>query len=238
MPKVYLFFFFLIFNQLAKSQPLEVMEYCRQLNELNNRVTSGTVNRKLAVTQFHLLIQKLKSRTTIQSNARWVFPLMGYSANAIGGTHGNGYTDKGYNYLDGNKHTAHPAQDIFITDHNQDDLDDRTHQPVSVLAVTDGIVIACTNQWNQSSSLRGGRYIWLYHPSLNMLTYYAHNRHILVGVGDVIKQGQKIAEVGRTGFNAFKKRSPTHLHFSSFRLNNALPRPFNSYITLTKAKQL
>ena len=171
----------------------------------------------------------------IDHNTTWLFPLQGYNYKAIGGTNGNGYSDKGYHFLDGNKHLAHPAHDIFIKDKNQDGLDDHTNQAVNVLAINNGIVVACTNEWDNASSLRGGRYIWIYNRSLGIITYYAHNREIFVKPGDVVKQGQKIAEVGRTGYNAYKKRSPTHLHFSAYNMVDGLPVPFNPYKQLTKA---
>jgi len=178
---------------------------------------------------------QLKQNLTFAKTARWTFPLQGYKANAIGGVKGNGYSDIGYNFFDGNKHLAHPAHDIFVRDKNQDGIDDKTLQVINVLAVADGIVLACSNQWENTSNLRGGRYIWLYHPQLNMISYYAHNRKLFVKPGDEIKQGDKIAEVGRTGFNAFKNRSPTHLHFGAYKLDTDLPVAFNCYNELLKA---
>lgn len=239
MPKIILLLLFTLlapFSLLA--QPAELRDYCQQLNDLNTQVTNGTVTRKAAVARFQILIKQINAGSNIKSNTQWVFPLAGYKSNAIGGTKGNGYSDKGYQYLDGNKHTAHPAHDIFINDRNQNGIDDKTQQPVNVLAVTDGIVVACSNEWDEQSALRGGKYIWLYHPQLNIATYYAHNRSIFVKPSDVIKQGQKIAEVGRTGLNAFKKRSPTHLHFSAFWVTTAVPMPFNPYTNLVQASQL
>jgi murein DD-endopeptidase MepM/ murein hydrolase activator NlpD len=215
-----------------------LLQVCNRINQLNNQITSGTISRQQAATQFAgLFVQLQRSAPAMQAHT-WIFPLQGYSVNAIGGTHGSGYTDKGYSFLDGNKHKAHPAHDIFIHDINQDHLDDHTCQPVNVLAVDDGIVIASSNRWQVGSSLRGGKYIWLYHPQQNQLTYYAHNQLLTVKPSDVVKRGQKIAEVGRTGFNAYKKRSPTHLHFSAFRLNRNLPVPFNCYRQLSKSQTL
>jgi peptidoglycan LD-endopeptidase LytH len=238
MPKVYFLFFLFISFIPAKAQTPEQRSVCKEINQLNTAVINGFIGKQQAAIKFNQLILKIKNSGDIASNGSWIFPLAGYHANAIGGTHGNGYSDKGYKYLDGNMHLAHPAHDIFITDRNQDDMDDHTLKPVDVLAVTDGIVIACTNQWQHQSALRGGKYIWIYHPQLNMLTYYAHNRDVFVSPGDIVKQGQKIAEVGRTGYNAYKKRSPTHLHFSAFHLINGLPLPFNCYPNLVKAKTL
>jgi murein DD-endopeptidase MepM/ murein hydrolase activator NlpD len=209
---------------------------CNSINELNNKILNGSIKKADAAKQFSQLIRELGENFPIDDNTSWVFPLKGYNYRAIGGTNGNGYSDKGYNYLDGNKHAAHPAHDIFIRDKNQDCIDDRTHKPVDVLSVADGIVIACADQWEPGSAMRGGKYIWIFHPSQQLFTYYAHNQSIFVKPGDVVKQGQKIAEVGRTGFNAYKKRSPTHLHFSAFHLINGLPIPYNPYLQLTKAE--
>ena len=209
---------------------------CNRINDLNNQVVVGTIKRPDAAHRFKRLMEDLEKAINVTGNTSWTFPLQGYNYHAIGGTNGNGYSDKGYNYLDGNKHAAHPAHDIFINDKNQDDLDDRTHLPVNVLAISDGIVVACTNEWDNASDLRGGRYIWIYHPAQDIFSYYAHNRAIFVKPGDEVKSGQKIAEVGRTGFNAYKKRSPTHLHFSVFHLINDLPVPYNCYAQLKKAQ--
>lgn len=227
MKKLLLAFATIFFAHSAFAQ--DVISTCQKINELNNRVLYGTIKRADAAKQFKTLILKLSEELPLNDNISWTFPLKGYIANAIGGTHGNGYTDKGYNYLDGNKHSAHPAHDIFIHDKNQDDLDDKTGKPVDVLAIADGIIVACTNNWEPTSTLRGGKFIWIYHRSLHVFSYYAHNQAIFVKPGDEVKQGQKIAEVGRTGVNAYKKRSPTHLHFSAFRFINGLPVPFNPY---------
>jgi murein DD-endopeptidase MepM/ murein hydrolase activator NlpD len=205
-------------------------------------VLNATIKRNDAVAQLRSLIKELnivvKKDSRIQpANPLWVFPLRGYKSNAIGGVKGSGYSDKGYNYLDGNKHTAHPAHDIFINDKNQDELDDRTLKTVDVLAVDKGVVIACNNKWEPASLIRGGKFIWLYHPGSGTVSYYAHSRTIFVKPGDYIRQGQKIAEVGRTGLNAYKKRSPTHLHYSTFNLAGGVPVPFNSYKQLLKSQK-
>ncbi|MGZ3832921.1 MAG: M23 family metallopeptidase [Mucilaginibacter sp.] len=211
-------------------------------NNFNTAVLKGGATLEQAAKQFDTLQNAIRHFAMIRSQidpekSGWVFPLDGYNYRAIGGTNGNGYDDRGYRYLDGNRHLAHPAHDIFISDKNQDCLDDRTLQPVNVVAVANGIVIACTNDWEPTSNLRGGKYIWIYHQAgpgepWATLTYYAHNRAIFVKPGQWVKQGQKIAEVGRNGYNAYKKRSPTHLHFSAFHLINGLPVPYNCYLKL------
>lgn len=230
MKKLFLLFA-IIFAIQASAQ--DVQSTCTKINELNTRILNGTIKRPEAARQFRSLISEVKGILPV--NDKWVFPLQGYTASAIGGTKGDGYSDKGYNFLDGNKHAAHPAHDIFIKDKNQDCLDDRTLKPVNVLAVADGVVIACNKDWEPASALRGGKFIWLYHVQTGSITYYAHNSAIFVNPGDEVKAGQKIADVGRTGFNAYKKRSPTHLHFSAFKLVNGLPVPYNPYQQLLRS---
>jgi murein DD-endopeptidase MepM/ murein hydrolase activator NlpD len=215
----------------------KLKDICTRFDDLNTQVRDLQIKKTEAKLQFQNLITEIKSVSiAINDNSDWIFPIQGYNSKAIGGYKGNGYSDKAYSYFDGNKHAAHPAHDIFISDRNQDCIDDKTHLPVNILALADGVVIACCNEWAEDSDLRGGRYIWIYHPRQNILTYYAHNREIFVTPGQIVNKGDKIAHMGRTGFNAFKKRSPTHLHFSTYRLVNNLPVAYNCYTQLVKTK--
>lgn len=225
------------FNVSAQQK---LVDACNRFNHFNrDYFLKGRVPKAKAQEEVRLLTsavrQALIKRNEPQPvNQKWQFPLQGYGYRAIGGTNGNGYNAKGFNYLDGNKHTAHPAHDIFIADKDQDDMDDRTSKPVNVLTAADGVVVACAQDWEPGSTLKGGKFIWMYHPAKNIFTYYAHNRAIFVKPGDYVKRGTRIAEVGRTGLNAYKKRSPTHLHFSAFKLDN-IPVPFNPYANLKAA---
>lgn len=167
MPKLALII--LLFTACQSLFAQDNRKICLQTDELNTQILNNTIKRADAAKQFKQLIAQLKHEQ-VNTNTRWTFPLQGYVVNSIGGYKGNGYHDKGYNYLDGNKHTAHPAHDIFISDKDQDNLDDRTRKPVNVLAVYSGIVIACSNNWNADSPLRGGKFIWLYHPQLNYIS--------------------------------------------------------------------
>lgn len=166
------------------------------------------------------------------------FPLLGFDYRAVGG-YGKGYIPKGYDLFDQNKKGSHPAHDIFMKDRNQDCRDDRTDDYVSVLSVSDGIVIATENNWQTGSEYRGGNYIWIYDTSTGGLWYYAHQREIFVKTGQVVRAGQKIALVGRTGFNAAMPRSDTHLHLTYLRIDeDGNPFPVNTYGWLKNATDL
>jgi len=58
-----------------------------------------------------------------------------------------------------------------------------------------------------------------------------------VAPGQWVQSGQKLGEIGRTGFNAYKTRSPTHLHLMYLQLQpNGLPQPLDPYKWLLTAK--
>lgn len=214
---------------------------CDEFNDLNTKVRDGLISRDDARNEIRVLLPKIEeyfsqNGGTEISDKDWVFPLRGYTSASIGGVNGSGYKPKGYDYFDGNKHGGHPAHDIFIHDMNQDDIDDITGKPVDVLSVSNGVVIACERDWDNSSDLRGGKYIYIYDPSYDGIFYYAHNSKIFVKPGDIVRAGDKIAECGRTGLNAYKRRSPTHLHIMFLQIEDGYPKPKNIYNELLNAK--
>lgn len=158
-----------------------------------------------------------------------LFPLMGYGTNAIGGRNGSGYRVNGYDFFDGNRHKGHPGHDLFIRDKDQNGLDDITGRPVLVLSASSGIVVSINLGWVPSSPIRGGNYVWTYNPLTNHYFYYAHLCHVFVGVGQIVSKGEPLGTVGRTGVNAYKKRSPTHLHFTVHESHDGYPKPVDPY---------
>ncbi len=215
---------------------------CQEFNLLNTQIRDGAIDSKTAQARIKSLIPEIEAYYYENggknySSEDWIFPLKGYNQKAIGGTNGSGYLPSGYNYFDGNKHKGHPAHDIFIRDKNQDNVDDLSLEPVSVLSVSGGIVVAAELEWSPESLLRGGIYLWIYDPLSKSLFYYAHNQSLLVSVGDILIAGQKIATVGRTGLNAFKQRSPTHLHITRLIVNEeGNPKSKDIYPELIKMK--
>lgn len=210
---------------------------CKQFDSLYIQIRDQTIDTAIAKKQFQNLIQKIKLETLyLQKAETWIFPLQGYTPKYIGGKNGEGYVAQGYDFFTGNNHKAHPAHDIFIYDFNQDCIDDATKKQVNILSVTEGVVVACTKNWDTTSVLRGGIYVWVYSPSEECLFYYAHLNSIFVDIGDVVRAGQKLGTAGRTGLNAYKKRSPTHLHFSMISVKTNMPIAQNPYQKLCSAK--
>ncbi len=153
------------------------------------------------------------------------FPVEGYSVDDAAL---KGYEPRGYNFYDMNKHSDHPALDIFIRDNNKDCYDDKTINPVRILSVGPGIVVSMFTSWQPTSKYKGGNYVWIYDPVTKGLFYYAHMDFVFVKVGQMIKRGDPIGTVGRTGKNAYAKRSPTHLHIMYLTYpDNGNPRPKN-----------
>lgn len=215
--------------------------FCRQFDSLNSLVRDCEIDAIKAKTEFAQIIAKIrthceKAGLTKHSKSEWVFPVKGYNYTNIGGTHGEGYVVGNYDYFSGNKHTGHPSQDVFIFDKDQNILDDKTSKPVDVLSLTGGVVIASRSTWEPKETRRGGIYLWIYDNATDAIVYYAHNSKILVAPGDTVYPGMKIGEVGRSGLNAYKKRSPTHLHISYLKVNTNLPVPEDIYKNLKTAK--
>jgi murein DD-endopeptidase MepM/ murein hydrolase activator NlpD len=216
---------------------------CTRFNTLNSLIRDGKIGKALARSELKRLLAGVRQEYyqnggVDQPGAAWVFPLAGYDAGAIGDGRRKGYSASGYDYFTGNRHGGHPAFDIFIHDRDRKCRDDRSGRPVQVLSVTGGIVVAMEREWAQGSSLRGGKYLWVYDPVDDLLVYYAHNDEVMVELGRVVRPGDVLATVGRSGFNAAKRRSPTHLHLSVLKVRDGRPVPLNVYRRLAHAQRM
>jgi murein DD-endopeptidase MepM/ murein hydrolase activator NlpD len=217
--------------------PDPAVEICRQWNVLYEKVQYGAVDRREAGKILRQMTKLLREQISIPQDSVFYFPLENYGPEAVGGQ-GSGFVESHYNFLSGNAHRGHPAHDIFIRDENEDGMDDQTRKPVYVLAMTDGIIVALKNNWTEQDTLRGGNYLMMYNPNLQRFYYYAHNDSILVAVGDIVRGGSRIATVGRTGKNAFPKRSPSHLHLMVLQTSDEKNKPYNFYPELLSARKV
>jgi murein DD-endopeptidase MepM/ murein hydrolase activator NlpD len=217
--------------------PDPAVTICRQWNLLYEKIQYGAVDRREAGKILRQMTKLLREQISIPQDSVSCFPLENYGPDAVGGQ-GSGFVENHYSFLSGNAHRGHPAHDIFIRDQNEDGLDDETHQPVYVLAMTGGIIVALKNNWTERDTLRGGNYLMIYNPNLQRFYYYAHNDKILVAVGDVVQAGSRIATVGRTGKNASAKRSPSHLHLMILQTDDEKNKPYNFYPELLSARKI
>jgi peptidoglycan LD-endopeptidase LytH len=229
-----------------------VYTYCQQFQTLYTQIREQRIPPDSARAQFSAIMLGLQARfhsaeshrtdslqrdSLRRTNRYFSFPIRGYSTSAIGGTHGEGYRGKGFDLFDYTVKGSHPAQDIFVVDRDQNSIDDRTGQPVDILAMSSGIVVGIETGWKPGSDYRGGNWIWVYDPTLNGLFYYAHNSAVSVVPGQWVQAGQKLGEMGRSGFNAYKTRSPTHLHLMYLQIQpSGLPQPLDTYAWLLTAK--
>ena len=210
---------------------------CDEWDKLEKMIRDGTLDSENARKQIIGLNQRLvKAYAGIRKDEMMSFPVKRYGPDSIGGVRGSGFKPKGYDYYDGNRHGGHPAHDIFIQDENQDTLDDNTNKPVELVAYASGVVLAVNTSWEFPSNIRSGKYTWIFTPALERYCYYVHLSAVLVKPGDVVKAGQVIGQLGRTGKNAYPKRSPTHLHFSCLSFNEGAMTPFNTYKELLRAR--
>ena len=232
-------FIFVLFHSSASIQ--SQMDPASEWNLLYLKIRDGDISKEKAQEKLKELEVSLKDfylkTTNREQDDRLCFPLKGYGPSAIGGKGGSGYQTQGYDFFDGNRHKGHPGHDIFIRDTNQDGLDDITMKPVEVISTSSGIVVSVNLNWESSSPIRGGNYIWIFEPVKSRYYYYAHLNVILVKVGQEVSKAERIGTVGRTGVNAYPKRSPTHLHFTVHQSIDGYPKPINPYSELTKASQ-
>jgi peptidoglycan LD-endopeptidase LytH len=99
-------------------------------------------------------------------------------------------------------------------------------------------VVSVYNGWQPGNLLRGGNSAWVYDPVSKGLFYYAHMSTTAVAVGNIVKPGDILGTVGRTGVHAYAKRSPTHLHIMYLKYpENGYPIPENVTYLLIAAKK-
>ncbi|CAG5006303.1 hypothetical protein DYBT9275_03790 [Dyadobacter sp. CECT 9275] len=213
----------------------KLLEYCNVFRQIQVDVRDCVISPDSATRAFQENMKNLRAvfaRDSCRSidSTYFVFPVRCYlPAESIGGR-GRGYRPDGFDLFDMEVKGSHPAHDIFIRDKDKDQIDDRTWKPVDILAFTSGVVLAVEKDWQYDSDRRGGNWIWIYDPCLDGLFYYAHNNVVEVQPGQWVNAGDKIAEMGRSGYNAYKKRSPTHLHLMFLKLTpEGLPEPQNTY---------
>ena len=226
----------------AEADPL--MLSCRKFETLYQNIGDSTITPDSASVAFKALFLELRQLTDPYRNdcgedlkSGYIFPVRGYYPKSSIGGRGKGYHSAGFDFFDSRVRKSHPGHDLFIKDRNNDCIDDVMCEQVDVLAFTGGLVLGIRQDWTPQSQWRGGNYIWVYNPCLNALLYYAHNNSVNVQPGQWIKAGDVLGKMGRTGFNAWQPRSPTHLHFMYLKITDeGLPEPYNPLSLLMDSK--
>lgn len=205
------------------------------------QVRDKKLSRKQSVDSMRNFMEELnlyliKNNPKIYKDNEWVFPVKGYTSSAIGGSNGSGFVVADFDFYDGST-GGHPAQDIFISDKNQDCIDDNTNKPVKILSMSGGIVVETRKNWTTDMmDIKGGNIVYVYDNYTDGLFYYAHLKEVEVNVGDFVYPGMVLGTLGRTGKNAFPPRSPTHLHIMYVKNLDGDILPANIYNDLLKAK--
>jgi hypothetical protein len=150
----------------------------------------------------------------------WVFPMtrctkISYRNN------GNDYKDEKFDYFQGGDSKGHPAHDIFILDADSNTLEDSTGQKVNASAMVSGVIITIKNTWHLGDLGRGGNFVKLFDPVSEAIFYYSHLDSVAVEVGQIVRAGETIGLVGRTGRKAIHGR--THIHIAYYKIEDGEP---------------
>ena len=226
---------FLLFFLCSGASPVQA-GVCEEWNHLYQQIRDFELPPEQAKAAFAPLHQRLREaygKAGIGGEERF-YPVLGYDASW--GVQGIAYRPRGYQFFSGNRQGIHPSLDLFILDKNQDNLDDRSQEPVSIIAFSAGVVVGMNTEWEFPSPQRGGKYVWIFDPSNDRYSYYAHLAQIDVHLGQVVLAGETLGRLGRTGLNAYKKRSPTHLHLTVLTYRQGEMVPYNPWPELVRAR--
>lgn len=170
-----------------------------------------------------LAVKEFNSKK-IQGTARqdWVFPMSGWTTVTYRAG-GKDYKDEAFDYFQGGEFRGHPAHDIFISDKDSNGVEDSTGQKVFADAMVTGIVLSKYSGWFKGDYFRSGNYVKLFDPVSEGIFYYSHLDSVFVEPGQVVKAGEPIGYVGRTGRKAIKGK--THIHIAYYKIEEGHPEP-------------
>jgi len=164
----------------------------------------------------------------------WAFPMNGYTKISYR-TGGKDYKDEKFDYFQGGESHGHPAHDIFILDSDSNIVEDSTGKKVEASAMVSGVIIAVKNDWKIGDFGRGGNYVKLFDPESEAIFYYSHLDSVSINAGDIVKAGDKIGYVGRTGRKAIHGK--THVHVAYYKIDDGEPEAVDFIKDLYKAEE-
>jgi hypothetical protein len=152
----------------------------------------------------------------------WVFPMSDFTQTSYR-EGGNDFRTDYFDYFEGAEFYGHPAHDIFILDKDSNGIEDSTGRRVNAVAMVSGVVITSYGKWKIGDIGRAGNYINLFDPAGPGIFYYSHLDSVFVKSGDIVKAGDVIGLVGRTGRKAVFGK--THIHIGYYKITNGYPEP-------------
>lgn len=207
-----------VYSQLKISERwhnTDVMIWDRKIDR-DDAVDSIEYYVPLAVKEF-----KTHGITTTKRN-EWAFPMSGWTSVTYR-DNGKDYRDEKFDYFQGGESKGHPAHDIFILDKNNDGVEDSLNIKIYATSMVNGLVIGVHSVWKVGDFYRSGNYVKVFDPESEALFYYSHLDSVFVVPGQVVKAGDPVGYIGRTGRKAINGR--THVHIAYYKIDDGEPVP-------------
>ena len=226
---------FLAANTYLSAQNTEL--YLRW-NTTDSLIMINKISKENAIDSIKLYvssaIQDFKSlNITITDRNDWVFPMKGWTKVEYR-SGGKDYKAERFDYFQGGESINHPAHDIFILDNDSNGVEDITGQKVTAVAMATGIVFTEYSGFKRGDFIRGGNYVKIFDPETQGMFYYSHLDSVFVHTGQLVKAGDSVGFVGRTGRKAITGK--THLHIAYYKIFEGYPRPKDILDDLYKAQ--
>lgn len=153
---------------------------------------------------------------------QWAFPMSGWTSVTYRDK-GKDYRDEKFDYFQGGESKGHPAHDIFILDKDNDGIEDSVKTKIFATSMVNGIVVGVHSVWKVGDFYRSGNYVKVFDPESEALFYYSHLDSVFVVPGQLVKAGDPVGYVGRTGRKAINGR--THVHIAYYKIEDGEPIP-------------
>lgn len=219
---IILLFLFSILYNLNSQDKENVIE---RWDKTDKMIWDHTISKDAAIDSIALYVplavQYCKTLDiTFTERKNWVFPMSGWTKISYR-TNGKDYKDEDFEYFQGGDSKGHPAHDIFILDADSNGIEDSTGKKVEAAAIVSGVIINIKNTWKIGDLGRGGNFIKLFDPVSKAIFYYSHLDTALVHVGQIVRAGETIGLVGRSGRKAIHGK--THLHIAYYKIEDGEP---------------
>lgn len=238
MKNKYALILLLIFSgfNLLSSQVLTVFDRWHKTDQLirDRKIDAGDAEDSIAMYVKLAKDDFMTRDIPTTKRADWVFPMSGWTSVTYR-SGGKDYKDARFDYFQGGEFKDHPANDIFILDKDSNTYEDSTGEKVYAAAMVTGVVISKYSTWFKQDYLRSGNYVKLFDPESEAIFYYSHLDSVFVEPGQLVKAGEPLGYVGRTGRKAIKGK--THVHIAYYKIEEGHPIPEEIIKDLYKAEK-